>query len=112
MASVRRKKETWIQSPKSRWQDQFWLVSLNKPASSVDNARSSPENPKHADRVAEVRACLYKLYLCNSCNLKEEIKAEVTQCIDRVYQILRETEMERRMEKGKKVNWQNTKEGK
>lgn len=64
-------------------------VTLHK--TPVD-ANMSPST-KVSDRMAEARACVTKakLHLNNSRNLKTEIKAEVTQAIDRLYQLLKET---------------------
>lgn len=57
----------------------------------------TPEKPKYANRVAEARACLNKakLHLNNSRNLKTDIKTEVTHAVERLYQLVKEAEMER-----------------
>lgn len=62
------------------------------------------EKPKYANRVAEARAYLAKakLHLNNSRNLKTDIKSEVTQAIERLYQLVKEAEMEKGQTENKK----------
>lgn len=63
-----------------------------------------PSKPvKYTSKTAEARACLNKakLHLNNSRNLKTEIKAEVTQAIDRLYGIVKELDEDRKV-KGNK----------
>ncbi|CAK1592794.1 unnamed protein product [Parnassius mnemosyne] len=52
------------------------------------------ETAKYADRLTEARACLTKakLHLSNSRNLRTDIKNEVTQAIERLYQLVKEAE--------------------
>ncbi|CAK1588833.1 unnamed protein product [Parnassius mnemosyne] len=52
------------------------------------------ETAKYADRLTEARACLHKakLHLNNSRNLRTDIKTEVTQAIERLYQLVKEAE--------------------
>ncbi|KAJ8729094.1 hypothetical protein PYW07_006790 [Mythimna separata] len=54
-------------------------------------------NPKYSNLTAEARACLNKakLHLGNSRNLKTEIKTEVLGAIDRLYQLVKESEQQR-----------------
>lgn len=70
---------------------------------SVDIIISPPKQAKYADKTAEARGCLTKakLHLNNSKNLKTDIKTEVTQCIDRRYNIVKELEEEKRGRGGK-----------
>lgn len=70
---------------------------------SIENSVSPPKQAKYADRTAEARACLLKakLHLSNSRNLKTDIKQEVTAAIDRLYNLVKELEEER---KGRGVN--------
>ncbi|CAB3260732.1 unnamed protein product [Arctia plantaginis] len=58
---------------------------------------------QYRNRVAEARACLNKakLHLGNSKNLKTEIKNEVVQAIDRLYQLVKEAELEKEKTSGK-----------
>lgn len=74
---------------------------------------ASADVPVLVDRVAEARACLNKakLHLSNSRNLKAEIKSEVTQCIDRLYQLVKEAEGVKRTTKGKKGNEESRESG-
>lgn len=53
---------------------------------------------KYSDRLAEAKACLCKakLHLNNSRNLKTEIKVEVLQSIERLYNLVKEAEAERK----------------
>lgn len=71
----------------------------------------SPKS-KHSDRTTEARACLSKAkqHLTASKNLKTEIKIGITEAIDRMYQLIKESEIELKgkgggkgkdMEKGK-----------
>lgn len=65
---------------------------------SVDTPTSPPKQVKYASKTAEARACLTKakLHLNNSRNLKTDIKTEVTQAIDRLYNIVKELEEEKK----------------
>lgn len=58
---------------------------------------SPPKQIKYVDKTAEARACLQKakLHLSNSKNLKTDIRNEVTQAIDRLYNIVKELEKEK-----------------
>lgn len=58
--------------------------------------------PKKRTRVEEARATLNKakLYLSNSRNLKTDIKLEVTSAIDKLYQLVKESELELTKERG------------
>ncbi|KAL0861369.1 hypothetical protein ABMA27_008917 [Loxostege sticticalis] len=60
--------------------------------------------PKYASRLTEAKAMLTKakLHLKNSKNMKTDIKVEVTQSLERLYQLVKEAEQERK---------QDTKEG-
>lgn len=86
------------------------MVSLEgKPSThrkTVEDAASprTPEKPKYANRVAEARACLNKakLHLNNSRNLKTDIKTEVTHAVERLYQLVKEAEMEKGQTENKK----------
>lgn len=65
---------------------------------SEEFARSPPKSEKSMkNRVAEARACLHKakLHLSNSRNLKTEIKSEVIQAVERLYQLVKDAEMEK-----------------
>lgn len=63
---------------------------------SVEAAGSPPkqERIKYKDRLSEAKACLTKakLNLGNSRNIKTEIKAEVIQAVERLYQLVKEVE--------------------
>lgn len=65
---------------------------------SVEAVTSPPKPVKYADKTAEARACLNKakVHLNNSRNLKTDIKTEVTQAIDRLYNIVKELEEEKK----------------
>ncbi|KAL0858264.1 hypothetical protein ABMA27_012168 [Loxostege sticticalis] len=56
--------------------------------------------PKYASRVTEAKAMLTKakLHLKNSKNMKTDIKVEVTQSLERLYQLVKEAEQERKLE--------------
>lgn len=56
----------------------------------------SPPKPRYTNRTTEARACLCKAkqHLTNSRNLKTDIKNGVTEAIDRLYQIVKELEIE------------------
>lgn len=71
---------------------------------STEAQASPPRQMKYANKTAEARACLNKakLHLSNSRNLKTDIKTEVTQAIDRLYNLVKELEEEKK-EKGGKV---------
>lgn len=66
--------------------------------------QNPPMQRNYADRTAEARACLSKakLHLNNSRNLKTDIKTGVVQAIDRLYQLVKEAEMELKERKKKK----------
>lgn len=70
---------------------------------STEAQTSPPRQIRYVNRTAEARACLNKakLHLSNSRNLKTDIKTEVTQAIDRLYNIVKELEEEKR-KKGEK----------
>lgn len=70
---------------------------------SVEAVASPPKPVKYADKTAEARACLNKakIHLNNSRNLKTDIKTEVTQAIDRLYNIVKELEEEKKGKGGK-----------
>ncbi|CAH2080291.1 unnamed protein product, partial [Iphiclides podalirius] len=81
------------------------LAGPSQPGTSVEIEGSSPgkKKEKYADRVAEARACLQKakLHLSNSRNLKTEIKVELLQSIERMYQFVKEAEADREAEGNK-----------
>ncbi|KAL0849677.1 hypothetical protein ABMA28_013930 [Loxostege sticticalis] len=62
--------------------------------------------PKYATRVTEAKAMLTKakLHLKNSKNIKTDIKVEVTQSLERLYQLVKEAESERRPDKRESKN--------
>ncbi|XP_062529492.1 uncharacterized protein LOC119629800 [Bombyx mori] len=66
----------------------------------------SPKAPNYASRTAEAKACLVKgkMNLNNSRNLKTEIKSEVAGALDRIYQLVKEAEIELKKEKSKERN--------
>lgn len=70
---------------------------------STEAQTSPPRQTKYADKTAEARACLHKakLHLKNSRNLKTDIKTEVTQAIDRLYNLVKELEEENKGKGGK-----------
>lgn len=72
---------------------------------SVETLNSPAEQVKYISRVSEARACLAKakLHLNNSKNLKTEIKTEVTQAVERLYNLVKELEEERKGKGGKDV---------
>lgn len=59
------------------------------------------QNLKYTDRLVEAKACVLKAKtnLGNSRNIKSEIKAEVTQAINRLYQLVKEAESVKRQVK-------------
>lgn len=65
----------------------------------------SPIKPKQRSRVAEARACLTKakLHLGNSRNLRTDIKNEVTNAIERLYQLVKEAENARDSQSGSRI---------
>ncbi|KAL0859703.1 hypothetical protein ABMA27_010818 [Loxostege sticticalis] len=56
--------------------------------------------PKYASRLTEAKAMLTKakLHLKNSKNMKTDIKVEVTQSLERLYQLVKEAEQDRKQE--------------
>lgn len=85
----------------------------SQPAKSTATRRASveiktppPKQVQYVTKTAEARACLNKakLHLNNSRNLKTEIKAEVTQAIDRLYSIVKELEEGKKMKGNKELN--------
>lgn len=70
--------------------------TIAKRASTEVETVSPPKPVKYISKTAEARACLNKakLHLNNSRNLKTDIKTEVTQAIDRLYNIVKELEGE------------------
>lgn len=56
--------------------------------------------PKYINRTSEAKAMLTKakLHLKNSKNIKTDIKVEVTQALERLYQLVKEAESERKVE--------------
>lgn len=66
-------------------------AAVKQPA---DGSGSPPPRPAYANRVAEARACLNraKLHLSNSRNTKTEIKEGVIAALDRLYQLVKESE--------------------
>lgn len=69
---------------------------------STEAIPSPPKQPKYIDRTSEARACLTKakLHLNNSRNLKTDIKTEVTQAIERLYNLVKELEEEKKGKAG------------
>lgn len=61
------------------------------------------QKTKYNDRLSEARACVTKakLHLGNSRNIKTEIKTEVTQAIERLYQLVKEAESSKSQLKAK-----------
>lgn len=53
-----------------------------------------PSKPKYTSRLTEAKACVAKAktHLGNSRNLKTDIKVEVTQAIDRLFELVKEAE--------------------
>lgn len=69
---------------------------INK--STTESATVTPaRSQKYKNRLMEAKACVTKakLHLGNSRNIKTEIKNEVTQSIDRLYQLIKESEQEK-----------------
>lgn len=67
--------------------------SKTTPTATLDSINKTSA-PKYIDRISEARANVTKakLHLNNSRNLKTEIKAEVITAIDRLYQLVKESE--------------------
>lgn len=63
------------------------------PCKPVDVSPKPSEPKQQADRVAEARACLLKAktHLANSRNLKTEIKTGITEALDRLFQLIKDT---------------------
>lgn len=63
-----------------------------------DHPKEDTEARASPSRTAEARACLSKakMHLNNSRNLKSDIKAGVEQAIDRLYQLVKEAEAEKK----------------
>ncbi|CAB3260026.1 unnamed protein product, partial [Arctia plantaginis] len=61
---------------------------------SMEVTGSPPTQKKYADRMTEARACVTKakILLGKSKNIKTEIKTEVTQAIDRLFQLVKEAD--------------------
>lgn len=78
---------------------------MNSRRTSVEVTTSPPKQPKYASRIVEARACLAKakLHLNNSRNLKTEIKTEVTQAVERLYNLIKELEEEKKGKGGKET---------
>lgn len=74
-------------------------------ASTEAEITSPPKAVKYISKTAEARAYQNKakLHLNNSKNLKTDIKAEVTQAVDRLYNIVKELEEENKGKKGKEI---------
>lgn len=77
---------------------------VHRPSVEQVEGTSQIETPKYKDRVTEARACLNraKQHLGNSRNLKTNIKNEVTESIDRLYQLVKEAESANSIERGEK----------
>lgn len=89
-----KQKQTLPQEPKT--------ITIRAP---VETVISPPKPIKYQSKTAEARACLNKakLHLSNSRNLKTDIKTEVTQAIDRLYNIVKELEEEKKGKGGKDI---------
>lgn len=76
-------------------------VVAAKPTTSQAGKTTSPGQCQ--DRSAEAKACLLKakLHLSNSGNIKREIKIEVTAALDKLYQLVKDAEMDRKKGKSK-----------
>lgn len=72
------------------------ILATRRP--SIEVVTSPPKPVKYINKTAEARACLNKakLHLNNSRNLKSEIKTEVTQAIDRLYNIVKELDEDKK----------------
>ncbi|KAJ8714308.1 hypothetical protein PYW08_007928 [Mythimna loreyi] len=70
-------------------------VTLRQARRSVDTL-SPPSNIKYSDLTAEAKACLVKtkLHLNSSRNLKTEIKNDISEARERLYQLVKEVELE------------------
>lgn len=86
-------------------------ISKNTPPQNSSVTKTAPINnspkTKYVNKTAEARACLSKAkqHLANSRNLKTDIKNGVTEAVDRLYQLVKESEAElKKVEGGKKDN--------
>lgn len=98
------KKTTSIAPPKPKPKatlSQEGKLTIRRQSTEAAVSPPTQEKPKYADRLAEARACVTKakVNLGNSRNIKTEIKAEVTQAIDRLYQLVKEAESAREQKK-------------
>lgn len=77
-------------------QRQLWAQGTGSPPG------QAPPVPKYASRVDEARACLVKAksQMAASRNLKTDIKTDVVRAVERLYQLVKEAEMEKE-KKGK-----------
>lgn len=73
------------------------IPTARRASTGVSGSPLKQEKPKFLDRVSEARACLTKgkLHLGNSRNLKTDIKSEVMQALERLYQLVKEAEKEK-----------------
>lgn len=71
------------------------LQEISAKQQSPTYVRNSPKT-SYANKTAEARACLSKakLHLANSRNLKADIKSGVTEAVERLYKLVKESEAE------------------
>lgn len=96
--------------PKTHFSQESGPSEAAPPKVSIEASGSPPkqaEKTKYVDRLTEARACVNKakLQIGNSRNLKTEIKTEVIQAVERLYQLVKEVESVKGQ--GKKVKEQD-----